>query len=328
MFLIADIGGTKTELALLDPAAGPRHFVRTHRFDSGRYRSLEEIVQRFLGDQTAHVSGMAAGIAGPVRNNRVQVTNLPWVVNADSLSEALGGTPILLLNDLEAIAYGVPSLGGKDMAVLKEGVAEPQGPIAIIAPGTGLGEAFLIWDGARYRPIPSEGGHTDFAPADEVELELLRYLLPRLVHVSYERVCSGIGIPNLYAFLRDTGREVEPEWLREELATATDATRVIMVAALEEQAPICKATLELFFSILGNEAGNLFLKILASGGIYLAGGIPPRVAPQLQRSRFLEAFSSKGRFSDLLQKVPVFIIMQPQTALIGAANACLLRFAS
>jgi glucokinase len=323
MLLAADIGGTKTELALFDEETGPHHFIARRRFPSPDYHSLEEIILEFLAQHGASVRAMAAGIAGPVRDNRVQVTNLPWVVDAERLSQVLNGVPIKLMNDLEAIAHAIPALEAQDIIILKDGVSEPSGPIGIVAPGTGLGESFLIWSGGQYRPVATEGGHTDFAPATDLELQLLSYLMPRLGHVSYERVCSGIGMPNLYGFLRDSGRYPEPDWLRSELAAAPDATRVIVQSGVEGRAEICLATLELFASILGSEAGNLFLKLLATGGLYLAGGLPPRILPILQGEGFLEAFTRKGRFSELLRRVPVYVVLQPATGLIGAANQCL-----
>jgi glucokinase len=191
----------------------------------------------------------------------------------------------------------------------------------VIAPGTGLGEAFLTWDGRRYCAQPSEGGHASFAPADELQMGLLRYLLPRFGHVSYERVCSGIGIPNLYAYLRDSGIAEEPEWLAEQLNVAADDTPVIVNAALNPERPcaICAQTLELFVSILGAEAGNLALKVYATGGVYVAGGIPPRILGALERAIFVDSFRQKGRFAAFLSRVPVHVVTRPSVALLGAA---------
>ncbi|MCI0394998.1 MAG: glucokinase [Chloroflexi bacterium] len=320
MLLAGDIGGTKTVLALFSAEAGPHHPLAEAKFSSDEYGSLEEIVAHFLEEQATRPERACFGVAGPVRHNRVQVTNLPWIVDAGQLSQALGGVSVHLLNDLAAVASAIPILEPADLETLKPGQAEPGGNIAIIAPGTGLGEAFLFWDGQHYQPIPSEGGHTDFAPASPLELELLAYLQPRLGHISYEWVCSGIGIPNLYAFLRDSGRHPEPEWLRQALAAAEDPTPIIVRAAQENRAAICAATLALFMSILGGEAGNLVLKVLATGGVYLGGGIPPRILPQLRQSAFREVFSRKGRFSPLLEQVPVYVILNPRVALMGAAH--------
>jgi glucokinase len=216
----------------------------------------------------------------------------------------------------------------EDVEVLKLGEVEPEGPIAVVAPGTGLGEAFLFWDGERYRAIASEGGHTDFAPATPLELELLAFLQPRLGHVSYERVCSGIGIPNLYRFFLETGKYEEPAWLAEKLGRTNDPTPIIVEAAQKREAAICQATLDLFLAILGSEAGNMVLQVLATGGVYLAGGIPPRILPQLHGETFMHAFTRKGRFSDLLARVQVEVIIDSQSALHGAANYGLLMAAT
>jgi glucokinase len=294
MLLAGDIGGTKVILALFSDQTGPHHCITEARYSSAEHDSLSTIVADFTERFGVQPTAACFGVAGPVHGNRVQVTNLPWQVDGCVLSDALHGVPVHLLNDLEAIANAIPILEPEDVEILKPGEVEPEGPIAVVAPGTGLGEAFLFWDGRRYRAIPSEGGHTDFAPATALELELLSYLQPRLGHVSYERVCSGIGIPNLYAFLRDCGKYPEPAWLAAELARTDDPTPIIVAAAKEGRASICEATLDLFLGILGSEAGNMVLQVLATGGVYLGGGIPPRIVPQLQGEAFLRGFTRKG----------------------------------
>ncbi|UCG25692.1 MAG: glucokinase [Chloroflexota bacterium] len=328
MLLAGDIGGTKSVLALFSDELGPHHCIEKARYVCADYDSLAAIVADFLGRHDVQPTTACFGVAGPVQDNKVQVTNLPWQIDGRALSSALNGIPVYLLNDLEAIANAIPILESEDVVVLKPGEVDPEGPIAVVAPGTGLGEAFLFWDGQRYRAVPSEGGHTDFAPATPLELELLSYLQPRMSHVSYERVCSGIGMPNLYAFLHDSGRYEEPAWLAAELAKVDDPTPVIVKAAQAGRAPICEATLELFLAILGSEAGNMVLQILATGGVYLGGGIPPRILPQLQGDAFLRAFTRKGRFSDLLGRVQVEVIVDPRSALHGAANFGLLMSAA
>jgi glucokinase len=328
MLLAGDIGGTKCVLALFSDELGPHHCIEVARYSSSDHDSLTAIVAHFVARYDARPATACFGVAGPVQNNRVQVTNLPWQVDGRALSAALNGVPVYLLNDLEAIANAIPILESQDVEILKPGEVDPEGPIAVVAPGTGLGEAFLFWDGQRYRAIPSEGGHTDFAPATALELELLSFLQPRLGHVSYERVCSGIGLPNLYAFLRDTGKYPEPDWLADDLSQAEDPTPIIVRAAQAGRAPLCEATLELFLAILGSEAGNMVLQILATGGVYLGGGIPPRILPQLQGDAFLRAFTRKGRFSDLLGRVQVEVIVDPRAALHGAANYGLLMSAA
>jgi glucokinase len=323
MLLAGDIGGTKTILALFSADEGPRRLLAEAIYPSSEYLSLEAMIEHFLQGKDATVERAGFGVAGPVINGRSRVTNLAWSVDTHALSHSLDSARVTLLNDLEAIATAVPFLEGDDLVPLKPGEAEPAAPIAIIAPGTGLGEAFLLWDGQHYRPRPSEGGHADFAPSTPLELELLAYLQPRLGHVSYERVCSGIGIPNLYAFLRDSGRHHEPDWLRQQLIAAKDQTPIIMDAAVAGTADICVEVLNLFLSILGSESGNLVLKLLATGGVYLGGGIPPRLVPQLKDNIFLDAFARKGRFSGLMARVPVNIIVHPRAGLLGAAYAAL-----
>jgi glucokinase len=324
MLLAGDIGGTKTILALFSQENGPHHPLVMTRFESDEYPSLEAIAQKFLAQNTAILSavklGVACfGIAGPIRHRRVQVTNLPWIIDAVSLEEVLG-VPVSLLNDLEAIANAIPYLIEEDVVLLRAGQAEEKKPIAVIAPGTGLGEAFLVWNGTHYLALPSEGGHTDYAPATPLELGLLTFLQPRLGHVSYERVCSGIGIPNLYDFLKESGRYPEPPWLVEALAGTDDKTPIIVDGAQQKGEPICQATLELFIGILGSEAGNLVLQLLATGGVYLAGGIPPRLLPELKSDLFEAAFLRKGRFTKLLEPVPIYVVTDSLAALYGTAG--------
>jgi glucokinase len=228
-----------------------------------------------------------------------------------------------LLNDLESIATAVPLLQSADLHTLHAGTPIEGAPIAIIAPGTGLGEAFLTWDGKRYRAHATEGGHTDFGPNNDLELEMLRYLKRRYEHVSYELVCSGMGLPNMYAYLRDSRIAEEPAWLAEQLAVASDPTPVIVNNALDPQKAcnLARATLDVFVSVLGAEAGNLALKTMATGGVYLGGGIPPRILPALQDERFMQAFRAKGRLSHVLADIPVHVILHPGVALMGAAQA-------
>lgn len=319
LLLAGDIGGTKTALAIFSSENGPRRPLAQANFSSGDYDALESIVAQFLTGKNARITQASFGIAGPVVCGRAQVTNLPWVVDEQSLSQALDGVPVRLLNDLDAIAHAVPFLEPSDLETLNPGQPEEHGSLAVIAPGTGLGEASLVWDGTRYKTFPSEGGHADFAPTTQTEVELLSYLLLRFDHVSYERVCSGKGLPNLYAFLKESGRFAEPDWLREQLASARDPTPIIVQAAIENKAEISTQTLELFVSILGSEAGNLALKVLATGGVYLGGGMPRRILSKLKAPTFMQSFTRKGRFSDLLTRVPVHVILNPQVALLGAA---------
>jgi len=322
ILLAGDIGGTKTDLALFSTASGPRVPLAEATFPSGRYPNLEAIAQEFLAQVDTDLDAACFGVAGPVVAGEATITNLPWVMGEAQLGAALGLSSVHLLNDLLAIAHAVPVLEPEDGHTLNPGKVVSGGAIAIIAPGTGLGEAFLTWDGSRYRAYASEGGHADFAPNNEREVELLGYLQQRLGHVSYESVCSGRGIPNIYTYLKESGYADEPTGLREQLAAVEDPAPVIVQAALDEERPceLCAATLDMFVSILGAESGNLALKVLATGGVYLGGGIPPRILPALENERFTQAFRHKGRMSDVLASMPVHVVLNPKSALLGAAS--------
>ena len=321
MLLAGDVGGTKTSLAVFSAESGPRKPLAKATFSSGCYPSFEAVAVEFLQQVRLPVNRAVIGVAGPIVEGHVTGTNLPWDLNEAELQEGLQLASVRLLNDLEAIAHAVPILSKDDLATLSAGHPDAQGTIAIIAPGTGLGEAFLVWDGSHYLVCPSEGGHTDFAPNNPLEVGLLSYLQERFGHVSCERVCSGMGLPNIHAYLRDTGRVEEPAWLADQLSTASDATPIIVSAALDETTPceICAATLSTFISILGAEAGNLALMVLATGGVYLGGGIPRRILPALKGERFTRAFQSKGRLSYVVARIPVHVILNPETGLLGAA---------
>ncbi len=322
MLLAGDIGGTKTNLAVIDPAGGVGTTIAEATFPSGRYPSLESIVQQFLNQNKLTVRRASFGVAGPVVGGRATITNLPWVMDEHNLKRAFDLEAVALLNDLVSIAYAVPHLEEADLHVLNRGRPEPGGAIAVLAPGTGLGEAFLTWEGTRFSAHPSEGGHADFAPTNKMEIRLLRYLHDRFDHVSYERICSGMGLPNIYRFFKETERYEEPAWLAELLAAAVDPTPVIVTAAFDNErpCPLCQATLEMFVSILGAEAGNLALKVLSTGGIYLAGGIPPRILPALEGEAFMNAFLRKGRLSHLLAPMPVNVVLNSKAALLGAIH--------
>lgn len=321
LLLVGDIGGTKTALAVVSGDADPRSPLAQATFPSSGYPSLEAIVREFLAGTSLKVDRASFGVAGPVIGSQATITNLPWIVDAVRLRQELGLRSVRLVNDLVAMATAVPHLTEEDLLTLNPGRGDPHGAIAVIAPGTGLGEAFLTWDGTRYRAHPSEGGHADFAPRTPRERDLLAHLEARGGHVSYERVCSGLALPHLYAFLRDTGAYPEPPWLARDLAHAPDPTPVIVRAALDRRCDLAGETLRLFVSILGAEAGNLALKVLATGGVYLGGGIPRRIVPFLQEGTFLRAFSAKGRLSRLLEQVPVHVIVNPAVGLLGAAYA-------
>lgn len=294
-------------------------------FASRDYAGLEEIIAEFLHGKTAKVDRAVFAVAGPVMGGIARLTNLPWMVAEDSLKDALGNSSVHLINDLLAMAQAIPQLPPNSLRTLQRGSPEPGSPRAVLAPGTGLGQAFLLWDGARYIAHPSEGGHADFAPADQLQLELLKWLFTRMPHVSYESVCSGRGLPHIYEFLRQRAAEPEASALAARIADAEDSTPVIMEAALanNEPSPLCAATLELFGAILAAEAGNAVLRVLATGGVYLGGGLPRWMLPVLMRPGFMERFRRKGRLSFLLERVPVHVTLWPNVALLGAAHHAL-----
>lgn len=322
MLLVGDIGGTKTNLAIFDPRKPLRKPLVEGAFPSAQYTSLGSLAHEFLGKHDISVTRASFGVAGPVVGGRATITNLPWVMDEQQLCKELHLKSVRLLNDLLATAYAVPYLQDKDLHTLNEGRRVPGGSLAVIAPGTGLGEAFLTWEETHYSAHPSEGGHTDFGPNNELETALLHYLSQRLDHVSYEHISSGMGLPNIYAFFKDTGRAEEPDWLAAKLAEADDPTPVIANTALDtsRSCPICQMTLATFVSILGAEVGNLALKVLATGGVYLGGGIPPRILSALEKGNFMKSFLHKGRLSHVLALMPVHVILNPKVGLLGAAH--------
>lgn len=323
MLLAGDIGGTKTHLALYSLDATPIQ-QQEAIFKSADYPSLEAIVQEFLAQTAVTVKRAAFGVAGPVVNGESKITNLPWRITESNLCQTLQLSPgtVKLLNDLESIAYAVPHLSVDDLSPLNSEQLDPNlgGHKAVIAPGTGLGEAILFHHNDRYHVMASEGGHTDFGPANAVQMGLLRFLLDRFNHVSYERVCSGgLGIPNIYAYFKETRPSEESPTVRAALAQSPDPTPVIIQAGLNNECELCRATLNTFVSILGAEAGNLALKVMATGGIYLGGGIPRKILAKLRDGTFMAAFVNKGRFAGLLSHIPVYIILHENPGLLGAA---------
>ena len=321
MLLVGDIGGTKTELAVYASVTALTTPVANELFPSKKYSGLEEIVREFLGKNKVAVDRAAFGVAGPIVDGKATITNLPWIIDSEKLKDDLQLKSVLLMNDLEAIASAVPFLPASDLATLNRGQSILNGPLAVIAPGTGLGEAFLTWGTQNYIAHRSEGGHADFGPLDELQVGLLRYLQPRLGHVSYEWVCSGVGMPNIYAYLKDSNYAPEPSWLTEQLAQAKDPNAVITQAALNKTAPdpLCVATIKTFVSILAAEAGNLALKILSTGGLYIGGGMPRHILPFLQEESFMKTFLDKGRLAEALKPMPVHVILNAKVGLQGAA---------
>ncbi len=325
MILAGDIGGTKTVIALFEETAAGLRQLRDATFPSREHGSLEEILAIFLKDE-AHDSLRVGcfGVAGPVLDGKSKTTNLPWELDETVLAKATGAQRVKLLNDLEAAAYGMLHLNEDEFCVLNEGAKPARvGNIAVIAAGTGLGEAMLIWDGEQHHPVASEGGHTDFGPTNPEEVELLSFLRDKFgPHVSYERILSGPGLFDLYIFLRQSSGTLEPSWLTKKI-TAGDPSAAIAEAGLSDEDAISAKTLEMFASIYGAEAGNLVLKCLAVGGVLIGGGIAPKMLPALKQGPFMKGFTAKGRFRGLMKRIPVKVALNARAPLIGAAHYAL-----
>jgi len=324
MILAGDVGGTKTLIGLFEQEGGRLRSVRKQTFPSQDFGALEEILQRFFRKERRPALRSACfGVAGPVVAGRSKITNLPWQLDESRLAAELQVPRVKLLNDLEATAHAMRHLPPAQLSVLQRGLKR-EGNIAVIAAGTGLGEACLYWDGETHHAIASEGGHADFAPRTDQEIELLRYFAPKFGgHVSYERVLSGDGLYNIYKFLRDCGHGIEPPWLTEQLKSSDDPPVVISEVGLSGKAPLCIEALNLFSSIYGAETGNLVLKFLALSGAFVAGGIAPKILATLQNGSFMSGFIDKGRFSELMRNTEVHMAMNPKAPLIGAAQFAL-----
>jgi glucokinase len=346
MILAGDIGGTKTHLALFEWTRERVEPVRLETFHSADYTSLEEMLSEFLvppkpptpidelekpndvseepsaglkPEEPVKVDAACFGVAGPVIQNHSRTTNLPWEVDGGALAKQFDIPHVRLLNDLEAMAHGILLLRPDELVTLNAGTPPPQKQaIALIAAGTGLGECILFWDGTKYKPMPSEGGHADFAPNSDNEIELLRHVRSQYLHVSYERVLSGPGLHAIYEYVRDT-KNNEPTWLMEKIK-AGDPAAEIAEAGLKGHAEIATQTLTLFASIYGAEAGNLALKAMAINGLYLGGGMAPKLLSKLKDGTFMKAFINKGRYKRLMSNIPVHVVMNERTGLIGAAS--------
>ncbi|MFL5461746.1 MAG: glucokinase [Gemmatimonadales bacterium] len=319
LLLAGDVGGTKTALGVYSPEEGPRSPLASYRFPSAKYPSLSVMIREFLSGCGLTVDAASFAVAGPVIRGSARVTNLSWDLSETQLAAELDLPSAHLMNDLEAIGEAVPSLEPSELISLNAGEPVAGGALAVVAPGTGLGQTFLLYDGTRYRAFPSEGGHSSFAPRDELEAGLLAYLKRRFDHVSVERVCSGPGLLHVYQYLRDSSYAPESPEMCRALAAAEHAPALIGGAALRpDPDPLSHAALARFVSILGAEAGDLALKVLSLGGVYLAGGIPPRILPALRDGRFFTAFTAKGRMTELLARVPVTVVTL-EAALFGAA---------
>jgi glucokinase len=324
--LCGDIGGTKTRIALIDVSPSGIEVQREENFRSADYGSLQTIVHEFLAGipavETPKCGGF--GIAGPVRNGRCETTNLPWLVDSRELEKSLELPEVHLTNDLEATAWGISALQASDFYELYSGDPDPSGNMSIIAAGTGLGEAGMCRVGDSLKPFSSEGGHSDFAPESELEFALLQFLSQRYGHVSWERVVSGMGIADIYRFLCDLEQLDPPLWLQETLSQG-DAAAAISQAAENGRCSLCAKTMDLFVHLYGREAGNHALKLLATGGVYLGGGIAPKILTRLRQSAFLDAFFAKGRMEPLMRSMPVRVILNDRAALYGAALAAAMK---
>jgi len=319
LVLAGDVGGTKTNLALFSVHGEKLHSETQRSFPSKRYSGLVPVLKEFLSTAEYKIDGACFGIAGPVVEGIVKTPNLAWIVDSAELHRALKLESVALLNDLEATAYGIFTLEQDEFCTLNEGTVFHSGNKALIAAGTGLGQSILYDDGCHFRPLASEAGHADFAPRNDLEIDLLRYLIERFQHVSYERVLSGPGLMNIYRFLKESRAVEEPKWLAERFASGEDPAAVVSKAALANEAEICVKALDMFVSVYGAESGNLALRAKSVRGLYVGGGIAPKILPKLKDGTFMRAFGDKGRYTDLLAATPVQVILNDKAGLRGAA---------
>lgn len=317
VILAADVGGTKTNLALFEIKSGDLVVLKEKSYPTKKYKSFLEIVKAFQTTPMPRINGICLGVAGPVSQGKVYGTNFPWVIDREEISRELHIRNVSLINDMEANAYGLVALQEKEFETLKYGSKIP-GNAALISPGTGLGEAGMFWDGSHYHPFSSEGGHCDFSPRNETDLRILRHFQQKYGHVSWERLVSGPGILDLYSFNRAESNETEPQWLRDKMEL-NDPSAVITETALAEKDSVCMATLNLFIRFLAIESAQLALKFKATGGIYIGGGILPKIIQGMKREVFYNNFVQSGRLNSLLETIPVKVILNEKTALLGAA---------
>ena len=322
LVLAGDIGGTKTNIGLFYKGPKGPQLTVMEQFSSPESPDLEAIIDRFLHSHPSRITAACFGIAGPVVNGRCKTTNLPWDVSEGRLKKRFRWSRVRLINDLIATALAVAVLPRRDFLALNAAKPQKGQPVGLIAPGTGLGQAFLVYHNGRAIPIASEGGHADFCPHTDADAQLWQYLFRQYGHVSLEKVLSGTGLVNIYRWLRDSGRYREPSWLTESLGK-TDPARAITAAALNQKHPLCTATLDRFVSIFGAASGNLALTAMTTGGVYLGGGIAPKILSELTQKRFMSAFSNKGRFKNYLEKIAVRVILNDKAALVGAASLAL-----
>jgi glucokinase len=325
MILAGEIGATRTRLAAFNSEGNRLECVVQKTYMSQEHAGLSEILPQFTRTEGIPVHSACFGVAGPVRNGRSKISNLPWTIDSRELAAQLKLPSVGLLNDMEAYAYGIDALDSKDFVTLNEGSEDAEGNRALISAKTGLGVAGLYWDGHRHHPFACEGGHADFAPTNDIQMELLSYLRKKYDRVSYERILSGPGIRNIYEFLRDTHKAEEPAWLREQIDAAHDPSPLISQFALEGKAAICEQALSIFVGVFGAEAGNSALQYMSTGGIFIGGTIAAKIVPKMKEPVFLESFLDKGRLEVLLNDMPVKIVLNDDCGLSGAARYTLVQ---
>lgn len=324
MYLVGDIGGTKTNIAILDSNGNSFKTVFEKSFLSKDYDTLRTIVKKVFEEDIKgkfNITKACFGVAGPIKNGKCDATNLPWIVDSKKIAEVLnlGNNDVFLLNDLEAAAYGIDCLTDKDIFILNEGEEQKNGTRCLISAGTGLGESIIVHDEKNYRPIPSEGGHTDFAARNKTEMDLLEFLMDKYGRISYERILSGPGLLNTYEFFKKTSTQDISGWLSERIKEE-DPSAVISEVAMSKKDESCEKALDLFVSVYGAEAGNLALKSLATGGVYIGGGIAPKILDKIKEGSFMQAFTNKGRLSIMISQMPVKVILNPKHPLLGCGN--------
>jgi len=325
MILAGDIGATRTRLAAFETESNRLQRVVEKTYASQQHEGLSPILAEFIRTEGIPVHSACLGVAGPVRGGKSKISNLPWIIDSRELAKQLRLPSVGLLNDLEAYAYGIDALESKDFVSLSDGAEDAEGNRAVISARTGLGMAGLYWDGFRHHPFACEGGHADFAPRNDLEVELLGYLRKKYGRISYERILSGPGIKNIYDFLRDAQKADEPEWLRKQMDAAPDPPVLISQLALEGKAAICDQTLSIFVSIFGAETGNCALRFMSTGGIFIGGIIAAKIMPKMKDPVFMQSFLDKGRMEALLKDVPVKIVLNDDCGIIGAARYTLIQ---
>src|ERR1700675_2861969 len=325
MILAGEIGATRTRLAAFETEGNRLQRVVEKNYVSQQHDGLSGILADFIKTEGIPVHSACLGVAGPVRAGRSKISNLPWIIDARDVAQQLRLPSVGLLNDLEAFAYGIDGLESKDFISLSEGSEDAEGNRAVISAKTGLGMAGLYWDGFRHHPFACEGGHADFAPRNELQMELLAYLQKKYGRISCERLLSGPGIRNIYEFLRDAHKAEEPPWLKDQIAADKDAPALISQLAQEGKAAICDQTLSIFVSIYGAETGNCALNFLSTGGIFIGGSVAAKNVSKMKDPIFMESFLDKGRMVDLLKEIPVTIVLNDDSGIIGAARYTLIE---